>query len=478
MDKKKRPIETKDLLFGKVPPHSKDTEVAILGIMLIQPKTVRLVREILNYEDFYSTGNKVICQSIFEISETNVADEILVANDILEKGLMDEVGGAYEIAKLTTKVVSDTNIKSYCLIVKQKAVERRLIDFSTHVLSSVYNGGNDIFDMLLEAEVKLSGINNELQGLQQTSIATVGMNVIKEFDERVYKAKNDIVDENAIYTGFRSWDDINGSLFPGLYIVAGRPGMGKGVHMTEGICRMARNYDVGVINGEMTDEQLLKRIGCNLMSIDNFLFKKNPSFVTEEEQNSLHEAMNEALNLKLHIDNSRNIHKIANKIKLWVENYNVKCVFADFLTLFKVPPELEKYYTKTQQVDYILDVFTQLCKDLRIPVILYVQMNREILGRHGLKEPNLADLKASGSIEELAFQVSFLHRPEYYDEKSTVDENGEDIKGLMYQIIAKHRDGKLGRLKFKANLECSQIKDWETNKLPPFNTFNTDNTPF
>lgn len=188
--------------------------------------------------------------------------------------------------------------------------------------------------------------------------------------------------------------------------------------------------------------------------------------------------MNEALNLKMHIENSRNIHKIANKIKLWVDNYNVKCVFADFLTLFKVPPELEKYYTKTQQVDYILDIFTQLCKDLKIPIILYVQMNREILGRHGIKEPNLADLKQSGSIEELAYQVSFLHRPEYYDDKSIVDENGEDIQGLMYQIIAKHRDGKLGRLKFKAKLQCSQITDWESSLQFPFNKMNEEPPPF
>lgn len=479
MEKKKKPIDAKELLFGKIPPHAKEIEKAVLGVMLLNPKSVTVVKEILSEGDFYASANQIICKSIFEISVNNTPDYLLVAQDLIQKGLLEEIGGAYEITKLTNEVVADVNIRQYCMLVKQKAIERRLIEFSSHVLAEVYEGDNDIFDMLIEAENKLKGINYELQGLHQTSLAAVGMNVIREFDNKVHKAKNNIKDENAIYTGFRKWDEINGTLFPGLYVIAGRPGMGKGVHMTESICRMAKIYDIGVVNGEMTDEQLLKRIGCNLMGIDNFLFKKNPIYVTELEQERLHEAMNEALNLKLHIDNNRNIHKIANKIKLWVENYNVKCVFADFLTLFKVPPELEKYYTKTQQVDYILDIFTQLCKDLRIPIILYVQMNREILGRHGLKEPNLADLKASGSIEELAFQVSFLHRPEYYDEKSTVDENGEDIKGLMYQIIAKHRDGQLGKLKFKAKLEFSQIEDWDKSILPPFDKFGGDSSlPF
>lgn len=469
MDKKnvkpKNKFNPSDLIFGKIPPQAVDLEKAILGIMLVDSKSIKIVKETLEPIDFYLNSNTIICQSLFELSEDSNPDYLLVAQNIISKGLMDEVGGVYYIAKLGDTVSSSTNIKNYCLIVKQKAVQRRLIEFGGHILSSVYEDTDDVFDTIIQAEKKLKGISNELQGMQQTSLASIGMNVITEFDEKVYKAKNNIKDENAIFTGFKTWDALNGTMFPGLYIVAGRPGMGKGVHMTECICRMGKVYDIGIINGEMTDEQLMKRIGCNLMGIDNFLFKKDASLVTELEQEKLHEAMNEALNLKLHIENTRNIHKISNKIKLWVENYNVKCVFADFLTLFKVPPELEKYYTKTQQVDYILDIFTQLCKDLKIPIVLYVQMNREILGRHGIKEPNLADLKASGSIEELAYQVSFLHRPAYYDDKATTDENGEDIKGLLYQIIAKHRDGELGKLKFRVKLECSQISDWDSNSF-------------
>lgn len=466
MEKKKKPIDAKELLFGKTPPCAKEIEADILGTMLLLPNSIKSVKEILSYTDFYVEANQLVCHSIFQISETGTPDIKLVHQDLVDKGLIDKIGGLYEISKLSKDITSDINIKQYCLIVKEKSVQRRLIDFGSHILSSIYGNEDDVFDTLLESEIKLKGLNNELEGLSQTSIAEIGMNVIRDFDEKVYKAKNNIIDENAIYTKFIQWDEINGTMFPGLYIIAGRPGMGKGVHMTELICRMGKEFPIGVINGEMTDEQLLKRIGCNLMGIDNFLFKKNPSFVTIQEQDLLKDAMNEALNLKLHIENSRYINRIANKIKLWVDNYGVKCVMADFLTLFKVPSELEKYYTKTQQVDYILDIFTQLCKDLEIPIVLYVQMNREILGRHGLKEPNLADLKQSGSIEELAYQVSFLHRPEYYDEKSTVDENGEDIRGLMYQIVAKHRDGKLGKLKYKANLACSKISDWD---VPSFN---------
>ncbi len=476
MDKKKD-VDISQLLFGKTPPNATDIEKAVLGTILLNPKCLSIVKEVINENDFYLLKHQIICRAIFEISEKSIADFMLVAQWVNDKGLAEDIGGIFEISKLTDRVTNDINVKQYCLVIKQKSAQRRLIDLGSHILNLASDHNEDIFDTLIVAENKLKGINNELQGLNNISLATIGMNVITNFDDRVYKAKNNIVDEKSIYTGIKEWDEINGSLFPGLYVIAGRPGMGKGVHMTELICRMGKKYEIGVINGEMTDEQLLKRIGCNLLNIDNFLFKKKPENVTEQEQDLLKQAMEEAINLKLHIENSKHIHKIANKIRLWVESYGVKCILADFLTMFKVPPELKKYFTKTQEVDYILDIFVDLCKELNIPIILYAQMNREILGRHGVKEPNLADLKQSGSIEELAYQVCFLHRPEYYDEKSDVDEFGESTKGLMYQIIAKHRDGKSNhKMKLKSELQYSKLNDWEEAKLIQFDK-NKD-TPF
>lgn len=459
------------MLFGKVPPQAKEFEEAILGGMILEGKIVNSVKEILQPEDFYVEAHQRICKVIYGLSKKTTVDTLLVVEELKVKEELDLIGGPYYILKLTDKVVSTANIERYCRVVKQKSIMRRLIGFSQVIVSGAYEDSTDVFDLLDEAEAELKGINFELEEMKITPVSSIAMRIIEKFDTKVYNAKNNIEDINSLYTGFGEWDKINGSLFPGLFVVAGRPGMGKGVHMTELICRMGKKVDVGIINGEMSDEQLLTRIGCNLLSIDNGLFKKSGYYVSEAEQESLHEAMNEALQLKIHIENSRRVNKQANKIKLWVEKYGVKVVLADFLTLMKVPPELEKYYTKTQQVDYCLDVYTQLCKDLKIPIILYVQMNREILGRAGAKEPNLADLKQSGSIEELAYQVSFLHRPEYYDENSVVDEMGESTKGLCYQIIAKHRDGKLGKLKLKANLACSQMKEW--NDISPF-SFNQD----
>lgn len=452
-------IDYAKVLFGKTPPSSLELEELVLGAMLNNPHNVIIVKEVLNIEDFYNPNNKIICSAIFEVSEQTLVDIPLVVQTILSWGKIEQIP-PYELVKISAKSTSDANLKNYCFIIKQKSISRKLIEISGNILTRSYSEQEDVFDVLDEADYGLRKITNELSEIKVTPISNIAMNIIERFDTKVYNARNGIENPNEIYTHIPEWDAINGSLFNGLYVVAGRPAMGKGVHLTELACRMGKYYDIGIINGEMSNEQLLTRIGCNLMNIDNFLWKKNPATVTDGEQELVKLAMNEALQLKLHIDKNRDIHKIANKIKLWVHKYNVKCVLADFLTIFKVSEDISRHMTETQKVNYVLDVFVTLCEELKIPIILYVQMNREILGRGGVKEPNMGDLKQSGSIEELAFQVSFLHRPEYYDPNNIVDEFGESTKDLMYQIIAKHRDGEVGRMKHKAILKCSQLKDW------------------
>jgi replicative DNA helicase len=482
-DRKKRNnrFDLTTMVYGKLPPQAKELEEAVLGAMLIDEtcKVVLEVNQILKSGDFYIEAHQIICKAIFELAEQRKVEMLLLIEKLKSEETLEIVGGMFYVLQLTNKVVSTSKIKEHSFIIKQKSIQRNLIEFAGVIISKSYDNSEDVFETLHEAESKLKGINYELSEIKKTPIVDIAASIIEKFDTKVYKAKNNIVDENLIYTGFADWDRINGSLFPGVYIVAGRPGMGKGVHLTELACRMGVNHEIGIINGEMTDEQLLTRIGCNLLGVDNYLFKKNPAFITEKEQELVAEAMNETLKLKLHIDNNRYINKIATKIKYWIDKYGIKAVLADFLSLFKVPKELERYFTDKQKIDYCLEILVALSKDYGVPIILYVQMNREILGRHGAKEPNLGDLKNSGSIEELAFQVSFLHRPEYYDANAVTDEMGEDTKGLMYQIIAKHRDGELGRLKYRAVLKSSQLRDFENNAAYNFkSTKDLNDLPF
>ena len=463
--RKNSKIDLSTIIYGKVPPSSVDLEKIILGSMLFEPNLVVTIKEILKPSDFYTDAHSIICESIFAVSEQNTPELSLVIEYIHKNEKLDIIGGIYYLSELLGKVTTTVNIKRQCLLVKQKSIARGIIRVSGKALGDIYEDSADVFETLDELENEIKKLNQELSDLTVTQVSNVAMNVVEKFDTKVYNSTNGIKNENEIYTHIPEWDRINGSLFNGLYIVAGRPAMGKGVHLTELACRMGKHYDIGIINGEMSNEQLLIRMGCNLLNIDNQLWKKEGKYVTQEEQELVHNAMNEVLSIKIHLCKERDIHRIANKIRLYVQKNKVKVILADFLTIFTVNEELSRYMTDTQKTNYVLNVFLSLCDELKIPIILYVQMNREILGRAGAKEPNMGDLKSSGSIEELAYQVSFLHRPEYYNPNEIVDENGENIKDLCYQIIAKHRDGENGRIKHKAILKCSQMKEWDYSQM-------------
>lgn len=453
----------KNVLFQL--PSAVDVEDALLGIMMLNHKTIAEVKEILEVEDFYDPKNTIICKAIFELHVEGCIPDLLTVNNRVKSYPNPIKVEPFEITAKTIKVTGLERIDSLCRIVKEKSIARQLLVICSNITASLGEKGTDVFDILDETKAAIGALGAKIQSLAVTRIFDVAANVINQFMAKVNNARQGIENPNAVRTFIEEWDAVNGDLVPALYVVAGRPAMGKGVHLTELCVRMGKVYNIGVVNGEMTHEQLLIRCGCNLKRIDNFLWKKDPKQITDEELRLVQEAMEEAANLKLFLYDETEIHKICNRISLWVSKDNVKCVLIDFLTLLKVNEEVGKYFSDTQRVNYIMDMLRNTAKKEKIPIILYCQLNRDLTKRDN-KEPRLSDLKQSGNIEEFAYQVSFLHRPEYYDD-NPIDEHGNSLKGLMYQIIAKHRDGELARLKFSAKLAQSRLEPYNDTPMLP-----------
>ena len=463
--KNKKNIDINFDNFGKVPPQARELEEAVLGALMIEKNAYDLLIDInLKPEYFYIDANQRIYSAIVEMNKKClVVDLLTVVEQLKNTGELDICGGAFYLTKLTNKVVSTASIKQHAIIILDKYIQRELIRISNQTTIDVFNNDVDVHKLIDKLNEQSYQLTNILNNLSPVSITDVGMNIINKIRLKSHNAKNGIKNKKEIFTGIREWDNVNGALFPAVYTIAGRPAMGKGIHLTELICRMGKNYKIGVVNGEMTNEQLLVRIGCNLLSIDNELWKKDPLTITDTDIDNVELAMNEAINLKLFLTDEKEISKIVNKIKIWVRKDEVKCVLIDFLNIINVDEEKSKYWNDTQILNYVMGQLADAAKKIEVPIILYVQMNREILKRHGAKEPNMGDLKGSGKIDELSYQISFLHRPEYYDPNETVDEFGESTKGLMYQIIAKHREGVTKKLKLKAIMQCSQLRDWDEN---------------
>lgn len=462
--KKRRSIDLGTMVYGKVPPQAKDLEEAVLGSILIVPGTFDIVLEILKAECFYVDAHQRIFAAMQSlVTKSQPIDVLTVTEELRFKEELEMVGGPYYITKLTNSVVSNANTTHHARIVYEKYIQREVIRISGEMIGDAYEDTTDAFDLLDLSFKQIQDLSNEIQQKKKISLSQVAIDVIMSLHNKAHNARENIVDPKEIYTLMPEWDRVNGSLFPGLFVIAARPGMGKGVLLTEMICRMGMRYDVGVVNGEMTNKQLLIRIGCNLKSIDNLLWKKNPAEITDDELKLVYESMQEAQQLKLHIEDNTYIHKICSKIRMWVQVYGVKVVLVDFLGLIRVPEEIGKYWTEVQKINYVMDTLRLLSKELNVPIIIFCQLNRELYKRGGNKEPNLADLKGSGNIEEFAYQISFLHRPEYFD--IFEDELGNSTKGLMYHIIAKHRDGELRRIKYKFTPWFSKVDNWDFQEV-------------
>ena len=475
--KRRQSLDIGNMVYGKVPPQSKELEEAVLGGIMLEKSAFTKVFEILKHFNFYIDAHQRIFKAFELLAKKNMPIDLLTVVESLKiSEELELVGGPYFVSKLTNAVVSTANIETHARIVLQKYVARELIKKSGEIIAEAYEDSSDPFNLLDDAAERIKDIKNEMADTGSINIPKISMDVVSEMETKIHNAKNNIEDFNSVFTGMAEWDRINGSLFRGgLYIVAARPAMGKGVHMTQLICNMGKKYRVGVVNGEMTNKQLVIRIGCNLLGIDNYLWKKNPEYISEEEVKQVYNAMEETQNLKLHFEDKNDINKVCNKIKLWVEKYGVQVVLADVLSKFKPPEEIIHRMTDVQKLNYVMDAFANCAKECDIPIILYAHLNRELYKRLS-KEPNMSDLKGSGNIEDFAYQVSLLHRPEYYD--ISEDEFGESTKGLLYQIVAKHREGETGRIKNKFLPQFSQLKEWGYNQMPDFDIKNNEPPPF
>jgi replicative DNA helicase len=467
--RRKNNVDLSTIVYGKVPPQARELEEAVLGALLLEKSAYYEINGILRDICFYVDAHQRIFRSIIKLHEKRIPVDILtVIENLKESEELEMIGGPYYLTRLTNSVVSSANIQQHAKKVFEKFIQREVIRISGQLIGDAYEDSTvDPFELIDNSVSQLKAISDILTIGENVKVSDVCMEILNDLHTKVYYAKQGIPNPKDIYTRIPEWDRINGPLFPGLYVIAGRPGMGKGVHLTECICRMAKEYNIGVINGEMTNKQLMIRVGCNLLEINNRLWKKKAEDLTDTDIAEVAMAMEEAQTLKLFIDDKRNIELIRTRIRYWVLKCGVKCVFIDFLGLLGVSADQAKYKNETEVTNYVLEILRELCKDLEVTIILYVQLNRDLY-KSGTKEPNLSHLKQSGKIEEYAFQVSFLHRPEYYDPQNAVDEMGQSIKGLMKQIIAKHRDGEMETLSFFSRLECSKLESWGYSPVPGF----------
>jgi replicative DNA helicase len=446
---------------GKLPPRDTELEERVLGALMLEKDAYMNVCEILVPDAFYDPRNRKIYQAISELGYNQRPIDMLTVTEQLRKdGTLNEVGGAVFITELTSKVYSAAHVEYHARIVAQKYLARRLITFATAIEENAFDEANDIDDLLQQAEGQLFEISQTQLKQEVTQVDPVLNLAI----EQIQTAANTQTGLSGLQTGYTDLDKMtSGWQNSDLIIIAARPAMGK----TAFVLSMARNMAVdyciptAIFTLEMANVQLVKRIISNVAELEGEKIKSGN--LSSEEWDRLNSRMRLLYGSPLYLDETPglSITQLRTKARRLVREHGVKIIMIDYLQLMTAAGM--KTGSREQEVSNISRSLKALAKELNIPIIALSQLNRSTETRDD-KRPVLSDLRESGAIEQDADIVCFIHRPDYYN-KSGVDSEGNDIRGLSELIIAKHRSGAVGDVKLRFVSKYARFENWDEKQL-------------
>jgi len=444
--KKSKKFETLQLPdLGKMPPQAIDLEESVLGALMIEPDAISKIVDILKPHSFYKPVHQIIYNAIRTLAAENKPIDIFTVQEQLQKDEhLEEVGGAYFIASLTSNVASGAHLDFHAKIIAQKFLARELIRISSEIQSKAFDVTQDVDELMQEAEGKIfevSQSNHKKEVLAIKDIMPLAFN-------RIVEASKEESNTTGVASTFSHLDKItSGWQRSDLIIIAARPSMGKTAFVLTMAKNMASNkIPVGFFSLEMSNIQLVNRLIVNAAELPGEKIKSGK--LNQEEFNQLSIGIGKIENIPLYIDDtpSLSILELRTKARRLVSEHGVKIIIIDYLQLMNATGM--SYQNREGEVSMISRSLKGLAKELDIPIIALSQLNRNVESRGAkdsenkleAKKPQLSDLRESGAIEQDADIVCFIHRPEYY--KLFEDPiTGKDLHGIAQIIIAKHRNG-------------------------------------
>lgn len=415
--------------YYKVPPNDPQAEQAILGAMLLDRQAISEIVDTVKSNDFYRQSHREIFEAIVELyNQGEPIDLITITDKLKGKNTLESLGGVTYLTQLMNILPSVSNVKSYCEIVRDKSLRRRIIYNSNKIIQHAY-GDKDTEEIIDYAErafkdITIASSTGEIVKASELTVETL------DKLEFYYKNKGKIV---GIPTGFTDLDNkLLGLQKSDLTIIAARPSMGKTALALSIAANAAINKHKTIFFSlEMSKEQIMQRLVCNISLVNHAKAKRGE--LTDEDWEKIAKAIEVINNTELYIDDTS---------PLKISQIKAKCRSIEGLELILVDhldfllPESKTNDNKTQVVSQLTKNLKTMAKQLDVPIVLLVQLNRKCEERQN-KRPMLSDLRDSGAIEQDADIVMFVFRDDYYYPDS-------DKKGIAEIIIAKHRNGETG----------------------------------
>ncbi len=450
-------------LSAVLPPSSIDAERSVIGAMLQDNGAASLAFENLAPDDFYSPEHKEIFSGMqaLHIAGSPI-DLMTVGNELSRRGTLDSVGGSAYLLQALRFVPTTANTRTYIEIVLEKATLRKLIDASQRISEQCYAQTDPLSDVLKSAEKRIFDIVMRRTGAQ--SLMPLQKVLMNTFDtiEELSRLKGKL---SGVPTGLYDLDRMLTGLHGGeLILVGARPAMGK-TSMALGVAQFAgvkAGKSVAIFSLEMPAEQIGMRLLCSAANIN--MQRVRSGMLTDDEWIKLGDCINELSNCRIYIDDTSSLtpSQLRSRCRRLMMEQGLDLIVIDYLGLMTTDSRAENRQLEVSEISRQLK---SIALELRIPVLACAQLSRAPAARND-KRPMLSDLRDSGSIEQDADVVMFLHREGYYASANSTEENApkpDDNAGEV--IVAKQRNGPVGTVNVEWQAEFARYTNLPGTKI-------------
>ena len=440
-------------------PASIHAERTILGAMMVEPLAIVDATMLLKTDDFSLDSHRKLYECILHLSEVGYAvDDITVGEELSKRKYLDSVGGQAWVAGLSENLPRRLSIESYVRIVRDKSLMRQLMTVCDMGMMEASDQSLEAIDVLNQVETRLMEISEHAITGGFSGIPDIVKNSFGSID-KLYEQGREVT---GLRTHFVEFDKMTSGLQDSeLIIIAARPSMGK----TAWAINIAQNSAVrdgnvvAVFSLEMSKESLLRRMLAGEASVG--ARKLQTGFLGRDDKDKLNAGLERLMESKLFVDDTPGITLAEMRAKarrLKQQEGRLDLIVIDYLQLMtgSTGANQKKFENRTQEVSSVSRGLKALAKELRVPVVALSQLSRGSEQRTGDKKPLLSDLRESGSIEQDADVVCFIHREEYYDR------DNEDLKGKAEIIIAKQRNGPTGSVNLAYIADYTRFENLDT----------------
>ncbi|MDO8564409.1 MAG: replicative DNA helicase [bacterium] len=443
---------------SRIPPQNLDAEKALLGSVMLRPDGISEVLDRITVEAFYGNRHRVIWKTMMELYSKNIPIDLLsLSSRLTEKSELEAAGGASYLAELTATVPSSTNFAHYADLIVKKYAMRKLLDASQYLGELGFSEAEELDVLMDKAEKRIFDIAHHAGGRAFIELKDTLAEAWERLD-RLHKSGNEL---RGIPTGFKELDNkLAGFQKSDLIILAARPSMGK-TSLALDIARQTavnNKIPVGIFSLEMSSQQLVDRMLAAQSRVDAWKLRTG-RLTAADEFNKIRDSLDILSTAPIFIDDQpgNNILKMRSVARRLKSEKGIGLLIVDYLQLMM--PTTTKNDNLVQQTSEISRSLKQLARELDVPVLALSQLSRAVEARGG--KPRLSDLRDSGSIEQDADVVMFIHREDKYKE----DSNRPNIAEIL---IEKHRNGPTGKVELYFDEKKASFLSLEKSEFAEF----------